>query len=130
MDKAGRKHFLVLGYLCYLPAMAIFVSATFFTEYAFYILLGAFFFFGLGQVLTSSSYQSLLGDLTPREYRGKVVGCSQFFIYLSQAITQLLIGFLYSYVWKPLPFIMLAVSAVPIALFVFLKVFESQTKEI
>ncbi len=30
MDKAGRKHFLVLGYLCYLPAMAIFVSATFF----------------------------------------------------------------------------------------------------
>jgi MFS family permease len=130
MDKAGRKRFLVLGYRCYLPAMTIFVSATFFTGYAFYILLGAFFFFGLGQVLTSSSYQSLLGDLTPREYRGKVVGCSQFFIYLSQALTQLLIGFLYSYIWKPLPFIMLAVCAVPVALFVFLKVFESQTKEI
>ena len=130
MDKAGRKRFLVLGYLCYLPAMGVFVSAAFFQGYAFYILLGAFFFFGLGQVLTNSSYQSLLGDLTPREYRGKVVGCSQFFIYLSQAIIQLLVGLLYSYVWKPLPFIMLAASAVPIALFVFLKVFESQTKEI
>lgn len=80
--------------------------------------------------MNSSSYQSLLGDLTPRELRGKVVGCSQFFIYLSQAFTQLLVGVLYSYVWKPLPFVMLAVGALPLALFVSLKVFESKSKEV
>ena len=124
MDKAGRKRFLILGYLCYVPAMAVFIFAD------FYKLLLAFFFFGLGQVLTSSSYHSLLGDLTPRELRGKVVGCSQFFIYLSQAITQILVGLLYSYVWKPLPFVMLAVGALPLALFVSLRVFESKSKEI
>src|SRR4030043_170449 len=111
MEKAGKKRFPVLGHPAACPAMTVFVSATFFIGYAFYILLGAFFFFGLGQVLTSRSYQSLLRALTPREYRGKVVGCSQFFIYLSQALTQLLIGFLYSYIWKPLPFIMLAACA-------------------
>jgi MFS family permease len=124
MDKVGRKSFLVIAYLCYFPAMLIFVFAN------FYMLLLAFFFFGLGQMLQSSSYQSLLGDLTPRDLRGKVVGCSQFFIYLSQAFTQLLIGLIYSYVWKPLPFLMLAVGAVPLAIFVFRKVFESDNKEV
>lgn len=124
MDRVGRKRFLILAYLCYVPAMLIFVSAS------FYMLLLAFFFFGLGQMLQSSSYQSLLGDLTPREFRGKVVGCSQFFIYLSQALTQLLVGFLYSFVWKPLPFLALAVGAIPIALFVILKVFEQADKEV
>ncbi|MBS7632605.1 MFS transporter [Candidatus Bathyarchaeota archaeon] len=124
MDRAGRKRFLIAGYFCYGPAMLIFINA------GFYQLLPAFFFFGLGQMLQSSSYQSLLGDLTPREYRGKVVGCSQFFIYLSQAPTQLLVGVLYAYVWKPLPFVMLAVATLPICLFVYLKVFESTAKEI
>lgn len=124
MDRVGRKGFLVAGYLCYVPAMAVFVYAD------FYWLLVAFFFFGLGQVLQSSSYQSLLGDLTPRDLRGKVVGCSQFFIYLSQAFSQLLIGLLYSYVWRPLPFVMLAVGAVPVSLLVFFKVFEAGTKQV
>ncbi len=124
MDKIGRKHFLVLGYLCYVPAMMIFVFAN------FYMLLVAFFFFGLGQMLQFSSYQSLLGDLAPRVLRGKVVGCSQFFIYLSQALVQLLIGVLYSYIWKPLPFVMLAVGAIPMALLVFFKAQESVSKEV
>jgi MFS family permease len=124
MDKVGRKKFLIAAYLCYVPAMLLFVQAN------FYMLMLAFFFFGLGQVLQSSSYQSLLGDLTPRELRGKVVGCSQFFIYLSQAFTQLLIGLLYSYVWKPLPFLMLAAGAVPIAALVYYRVFEQETKQV
>jgi MFS family permease len=96
----------------------------------FYVLLLAFFFFGLGQVLQSSSYQSLLGDLTPRELRGRVVGCSQFFLYLGQAFTQLLIGILFSYVWRPLPFLMLATSVIPIAILVYYKVFEEDNKRI
>jgi MFS family permease len=124
MDRVGRKRFLILGYLCYVPAMLIFLFAN------FYMLLVAFFFYGLGQMLQMSSYQSLLGDMTPREFRGKVVGCSQFFIYLSQAFTQLLMGFLYSYVWRQLPFILFAIGSIPVAIFVLLKVVEPKTKEV
>ena len=124
MDRIGRKHFLVLGYLCYVPAMLLFVFAN------FYLLLVAFFFWGLGQMLQNSGYQSLMGDLTPRELRGKVVGCSQFFIYLSEAFTQVLIGLVYAYVWRPLPFLMLAAGVVPVAIFVLVRVKEPSAKEV
>ncbi len=131
MDRVGRKRYLILAYLCYTPSMLIFAFANFISVSAnFYLLLLAFFSFGFAQMLQFSTYQSLIGDLTPRKFRGTVVGCSQFFIYMSQALTQLLIGFLYSYVWKPLPFVALAVGAVPIALFVLLRVFEQSKKEV
>lgn len=124
MDRIGRKRFLVLAFLLYAPAMLIFVWAN------FYMLLIAFFFFGLGQTLQSSSYQSLLGDLVPREFRGKVVGCGQFFMYLSQAFIALLVGALYSYVWAPLPFLLLAFFAVPMALLVSFRVSEAKVREV
>ena len=124
MDKIGRKNYVIVSYLCYIPALILFVFGN------YYVLILAFSFFGLGQVLQSSSYQALLGDLTPRELRGRVVGCSQFFGYLAQAFTQLLIGLLFSYVWRPLPFLMLASSAVPLALIVRYKVFEEDKKQI
>ena len=124
MDVVGRKRFLILSFLLYIPAMAIFVLAN------FYLLLVSFFFFGMAQILQSSSYQSLLGDLTPREMRGKVVGCSQFFSYLSQAFTALLIGLVYSYISPQLPFILLAVGVVPMSLIVFFRVSEATSKEV
>jgi MFS family permease len=124
MDKIGRKNYVISSYLCYIPALILFVFGN------YYVLILAFSFFGLGQVLQSSSYQALLGDLTPRELRGRVVGCSQFFGYLAQAFTQLLIGLLFSYVWRPLPFLMLASSAIPLALIVHYKVFEEDKKQI
>jgi MFS family permease len=124
MDRAGRKKYVIESYLCYIPAMILFVFGD------FYLLMIAFFFFGLGQVLQSTSYQSLLGDLTPRELRGRVVGCSQFFGYLAQAFTQLLIGLLFSYVWRPLPFLLLATSVIPLTLIVHYKVFEEDKKQI
>jgi MFS family permease len=124
MDMVGRKNYVIASYLCYIPAMILFVFGN------FYVLMLAFFFFGLGQVLQASSYQSLLGDLTPRELRGRVVGCSQFFGYVAQAFTQLLIGLLFSYVWRPLPFLMLATSVIPLTLIVHYKVFEEDKKQI
>lgn len=124
MDVVGRKRFLVLGFFSYIPAMALFLHAN------FYMLLASFFFFGLGQMLQTISYQSLLGDLTPRELRGKVVGCIQFFTYLSQALTQLLVGALYAYVSPQLPFILLAVGSVPLSLLVLFKLFEPSAKEL
>jgi MFS transporter, DHA1 family, tetracycline resistance protein len=124
MDKIGRKSFLIAGYLLTIPGMLLFIYGNFYT------LILAFFFFGLGNALQLNSYQILMGDLIPRGLRGKATGCLQFFAFLLQAILQITIGFMYAYVSPQLPFLILAVSAVPVALFVFLKVKEPKVKEI
>jgi MFS family permease len=123
MDAVGRKHFFVFSLLLYAPAMIIFVNAS------FNLLLAAFFLFGLGQMLQGTSYNSLLGDLTPRDLRGKVIGCGQFFMYLSQAVTQLLVGALYTYVSPQLPFILLAAGAIPLSILAFYKIPEPSTRQ-
>jgi MFS family permease len=124
MDATGRKRFLILGYLLYIPAMLLFVVAD------FYVLLLAFFLFFLGNMLRVNSSQVLLGDLIPREMRGKAVGFLQFFLYLTQAFVYLLAGFLYAYVAPQLPFILLALTALPLALLVVFKISEPAIKEI
>jgi MFS family permease len=124
MDTAGRKHFLVLGYVLYIPAMLLFVVAD------FYLLLAAFFLFGLGNMLRVNSSQVLLGDFIARDVRGKAIGFLQFFLYLTQAVVYLLAGFLYSYVSPQLPFLLLAVAAVPLSIVVAFKINEPPIKEV
>jgi MFS family permease len=124
MDSAGRKRFLVLGYILYVPAMLLFAVSN------FYLLLASFFLFGLGNMLRVNSSQALLGDLIPRDQRGKAVGFLQFFLYLTQAIAFLIVGFLYSFVAPWLPFVLLAVAAVPLGLVVVFKISDPKIKEI
>jgi MFS family permease len=123
MDVKGRKRFLILGYLLYVPGMLLFVWGD------FYMLLLAFFFFGLGNLLQLNSYNVLMGDLVPRGLRGTVTGCLQFFMYLMQAILSVIVGLLYAYVSPQLPFLLLATSAIPLSFFVFWKVYEPSVKE-
>jgi len=124
MDIEGRKRFLVLGYLMYVPAMLLFVFAN------FYMLLISFFLLGLGNMLRSNGAQVLLGDLVPREHRGKAIGCLQFFMYFTQAFVYLFVGFLYAYVAPWLPFALFAAMAVPLGLLVVFKINEAKVKEI
>jgi DHA1 family multidrug resistance protein-like MFS transporter len=124
MDVLGRKHFLILGYLLYIPGMLLFVNAD------FNMLLLAFFFYGLGNMLQVNSYQVLMGDMIPRKLRGTATGCIQFFMYLAQALLQVLVGFLYAFVSPQLPFLLLAAAALPFALLVAFKVSEPAVKEI
>jgi DHA1 family multidrug resistance protein-like MFS transporter len=123
MDVFGRKRFLILGYLLYIPGMVLFVNADFNT------LLLAFFFYGLGNTLQLNSYQVLMGDMIPRNLRGTATGCIQFFMYLVQGFLQIVVGFLYAFVSPQLPFLMLAFAAVPFALLVAFKVTEPAVKE-
>lgn len=123
MDVLGKKRFLILGYLLYVPGMLLFINAD------FNMLLLAFFFFGLGNLLQLNSYQVLLGDLIPRGLRGTVTGCLQFFMFMAQALMQVLIGFLYAFVSPQLPFLLLALGAIPLSLFVYLQVNEPTVKE-
>jgi MFS family permease len=123
MDIFGRKRFLIIGYLLYIPGMVLFVNAD------FNMLLLAFFFYGLGNMLQLNSYQVLMGDMIPRNLRGTATGCIQFFMYISQALLQVLVGFLYAFVSPQLPFLLLAAAAVPFAVLIALKVFEPTVKE-
>ena len=123
MDLMGRKRFLILGYLLYVPGMLLFINAD------FNMLLLSFFFFGLGNLLQLNSYQVLMGDLVPRGFRGTVTGCLQFFMFLMQAILQIIVGLLYAFVSPQLPFLLLAAAAIPLSMFVFWKVYEPSVKE-
>jgi MFS transporter, DHA1 family, tetracycline resistance protein len=123
MDVMGRKRFLILGYLLYVPGMLLFVNAD------FNMLLLAFFFFGLGNLLQLNSYQVLIGDLVPRGLRGTVTGCIQFFMFIMQAALQIVVGLLYAFVSPSLPFLLLATAAIPLSIFVYWKVYEPSVKE-
>lgn len=123
MDILGKKRFLIFGYLLYVPGMLLFVNAD------FNRLLLAFFFFGLGNLLQLNSYQVLMGDLIPRGLRGTVTGCLQFFMFIAQALLQVLAGFLYAFVSPQLPFLLLALTAIPLSIFVFWQVYEPTIKE-
>ena len=124
MDILGRKRFLILGYLLYIPGMILFVIAD------FSLLLLAFFFYGLGNMLQLNSYQVLMGDMIPRNLRGTATGCIYFFMYLFQALLQVLVGFLYAFLSPQLPFLLLAIASLPFALLVAFKVVEPTVKEI
>jgi MFS family permease len=124
MDVFGRKRFLILGYLLYIPGMILFVIAD------FNLLLLAFFFYGLGNMLQLVSYQVLMGDMIPRNLRGTATGCIQFFMYLVQGFLQIIVGFLYAFVSPQLPFLLLAAAAVPFVLLVAFKVAEPKVKEV
>jgi DHA1 family tetracycline resistance protein-like MFS transporter len=123
MDITGRKRYLLLGYLLYIPAMLLFVVAN------FYLLLIAFFILGLANILEANGSQALLGDLIPREKRGKALGCLQFFMYITQAFAYLLVGFLYSYIATWVPFVLLAFAAFPLSLIVAIKISDPKIQE-
>lgn len=123
MDVFGRKRFLILGYLLFFPGMLLFVNAD------FNMLLLSFFFFGLGNLLQLNSYNVLMGDLVPRNLRGTATGCLQFFMFIMQALLQVLIGILYAFVSPQLPFLLLAATSIPLSIFVYLKVQEPKDKE-
>jgi hypothetical protein len=93
------------------------------------MLLLAFFFFGLGNLLHLNSYQVLMGDLVPRGLRGTATGCLQFFMFLMQVILQIVVGLLYAFVSPQLPFLLLAATAIPLSIFVFWRVYKPSVKE-
>ncbi len=123
MDKIGRKRFLILGYLLYAVGMLLFINAD------FNMLLLSFFFFGLGNLLQLNCYIVLMGDLVPRNLRGTVNGCLQFFMFIMQAVMQVIVGVIYVYVSSQLPFLLLAVAMIPLSLFVYLRVHEPPIRE-
>lgn len=123
IDAFGRKRFLILGYLLFIPGTLLFINAD------FNLMLLSLFFFGLGNLLQLTSYQVLLGDLIPRNLRGTATGCLQFFAFLMQGLLQVTVGAIYFYVSPQLPFLLFAIAMVPLSLFVLLRVHEPAVRE-
>jgi hypothetical protein len=69
------------------------------------------------------------GRLVPRNLRGTATGCLQFFMFLMQAILQVAVGVISVYVSPQLPFLLLAVTMLPLSLFVFWCVHEPKIRE-
>jgi len=124
MDAIGRKNFIILGYLLFFPSMLLFTIAD------FYILLLAYFLYGLGNMLQLTGYQVLMGDFIPRNIRGTATGCIQFFMYLTQGLFLIFSGFLYAFVLPQLPFLILGIASVPLSIFVLFKVKEPAIREV
>jgi MFS family permease len=114
IDKAGRKIPLIISHLIIIPAMLLFIYGSHLTLFIAMPLAG------FSMLLGFSSYQSLFADLVPQEHRGKVTGSMNFFSYIAMAIGGALGGLLYEKVFPQLPFLLVAVLAIPsIALILF-----------
>jgi MFS family permease len=123
VDRAGRKIPLLLSYLFIIPSMLLFIYGDFFKLAISLVLMGVV------QLMMFSSYQALMADLVPRDQRGKVIGFSQFFNYITMAVGVLIGGIVYNSVSHQLPFFLVVVFIVPQFLLTFFMVHEPKQRE-
>lgn len=123
VDVFGRKKPLVISQILILLSMPLFIYGDFIRLAIFFALSG----------ITNSmfvAYQSLEADLVPRQHRGKVIGFTHFFSYISAAIGQLLGGFLYEKVLPQLPFLLLLAASIPSTILTLLLIHEPKKREV
>jgi len=123
IDKVGRKKPLLLSYAFTALAMLFFVFGD---EVKIFIamLLG-----GVGQVLAMSASSSLQADLVPREYRGKVIGFTNFMNYIVIAMAQLSAGFIYQEISHQLVFFLVILLQIPALVITLMRVHEAEERE-
>jgi len=122
VDKVGRKIPLLMAYVALAPAVLLFVYGDLSRLFIALPLIG------LSQLLMFSSYGALMGDLVPKEQRGKVTGFTQFFGYIAMAIGMLTGGILYSTNHQS-PFFLLLVLLIPEFLLTLFWVHEPEKRE-
>jgi len=124
IDKVGRKKPLLLSYALTALAMLFFVFGD---EFRIFIamLLG-----GVGQVLAMSASSSLQADLVPREYRGKVIGFTNFMNDIAIAVAQLSAGFIYQMISHQLVFFLVILLQIPALVITLMRVHEAEEREV
>ncbi len=123
LDKHGRKIPLIISGLLMIPAALLFVYGNYITIYITMPLVG------LSMLLGFSSYQTLFTDLVPQALRGKATGSMNFFVYISMAIGGVIGGILYDTISPQLPFLMMALLAIPAVLLIVFFVHEPKPEE-
>jgi MFS family permease len=104
--------------------------------YIFFVITPSWSFIATGLIIQNlcqscqpASYAIML-DSIPPENSGKVIGCSQCFMYLNQAFTQLLAGALHAYICPQAPLILLSEGALPLSPIAFFKISEAAAREV
>jgi MFS family permease len=106
VDFIGRKKPLILSSAFGAAAMVLFIHGNPTGLYAFSA------FSAICNALVFTAYPSLQADLTPKEYRGKVMGFSNFLDCFLGSAALLLGGFLYEAVLPITPFLLLLTAMV------------------
>jgi MFS family permease len=122
IDVFGRKKPLLLSSVFFAAGIALFMAGNMLGLYIFAALSA------LGNALVFTAYPALQADLTPQEYRGRVMGFSNFTDSFLGAAAVLLGGFLYGNIGVLAPFalqLIILLIAIPLT-YVFVK--EDRTK--
>jgi MFS family permease len=123
VDKIGRKKPLIFSSISGALAMALFLHGNPVGLYAFSV------FSAICNVLVFTAYPSLQADLTPKEYRGKLLGFSNFIDCLLGSAALLLGGFLYETTSKMAPFLLLLIAMASTAVATAIFVTEPKVKQ-
>jgi DHA1 family multidrug resistance protein-like MFS transporter len=124
IDKFGRKKPLLAAWLLFIPGLVSFVYGN------MIIIPISLLCFGVGLILSNSAFPALMADLTARQNRGKIIGSTNFFFNILNALGQLSGGFVYEYLSPALPFLFSAVLFVPCLLLTLFKVQEPTNREV
>jgi MFS family permease len=123
IDKAGRKIPLLVANLLVIPAVLLFVFGNYLTIFIAMPLIG------FSILLAFSTIQTIFADLVPQTLRGKVTGSTNFFSYIFMAVSAGVGGLLYDAVSPMLPFILMAVLAIPSTMLVLFFVHEPKPED-
>ncbi len=123
VDVFGRKKPLLLSSVFFAFGIVLFIYGDVARLYIFFALSA------IGNALIFTAYPSLQADLTPKEYRGKVMGFSNFIDCLLGSGALLLGGFLYENVSPITPFLLLLAIMIFTAVATFIFITEPKTKE-
>lgn len=123
IDKVGRKIPLIMSSLLSIPAVLLFVFGNYLTLFVAMPLIG------FSMLLGFSSSQAMFADLIPQNQRGKVTGSMNFFSYIFMAFGGAAGGLLYDRVSPMVPFILMAILAIPSAILVMFFVREPKPEE-
>jgi MFS family permease len=123
VDSFGRKKPLVLSSALFASSMILFLSGDLPSLYTYFALSA------IGNALVFTAYPALQADLTPKEFRGRIIGFSNFLDCFLGSIAVFIGGFLYGNVYPALPFALLLVFMPATAITTFLFVKEPETKE-
>jgi len=77
-----------------------------------------------------SASSSLQADLVPREYRGEVIGFTNFMSYIAIAVAQLSAGFIYEEISRQLVFFLVILLQIPALVITLMRVHEAEEREI
>jgi len=123
VDTAGRKRPLVLSSISGALAIALFLHGHPAGLYAFSV------FSAICNALAFTAYPSLQADLTPKEYRGKLMGFSNFVDCLLGSTALFLGGFLYEAFLPITPFLLLLAAMTLTALATAIFITEPKRRE-